>query len=121
MSEKSMEYTAVNPRQTPHGILLDLEVPGMDDPLQFLASDRDVEPHGRDLYARAMAGEFGDIVPYDEPPSPSPADTIKAQILDLEALQTPRRMREAAIGIDNGWLAALEAEIAVLRAQLPDE
>lgn len=30
----------------------------------FGASPNDVEPHGKELYARAMAGEFGPIAPY---------------------------------------------------------
>lgn len=43
---------------------------------------------------------------------------IVAQIIELETQQTARRMREAVAGVDNGWLANLEAQIAVLRAQL---
>lgn len=43
---------------------------------------------------------------------------LRAQIVSLEAQQTPRRIREAALGIDNGWLADLEAQIDALRAQL---
>lgn len=39
-------------------------------------------------------------------------------IADLEALQTPRRLREAALGIDNGYLAQLNAQIEVLRIKL---
>lgn len=45
-------------------------------------------------------------------------DRIKLQIINIEQQQTDRRIREAALGIDNGWLAALDAEIAQLRAQL---
>jgi hypothetical protein len=43
---------------------------------------------------------------------------IEMQILALEAQQTPRRIRNAIAGSDNGWLAALETQIAALRAQL---
>jgi len=51
------------------------------------------------------------------PPEPDPNTGIDAQILALEALQTPRRIREAAL-TDEGkaWLADLDAQIAVLRA-----
>lgn len=34
----------------------------------FLATSYDVAEHGRDIFARALAGEFGEIAPY-EPPS----------------------------------------------------
>ena len=44
--------------------------------------------------------------------------TILDQIAALEATQTPRRMRDAVAGTDNGWLADLETQIAALRAQL---
>lgn len=49
---------------------------------------------------------------------PSPQDAIKAQIAALEATVTPRRVREAVLGTDNGWLADVDGQIAVLRAQL---
>lgn len=44
--------------------------------------------------------------------------SVKAQIAALEAMQTPRRVRDAVIGADGGWLAGLEKQIAALRAQL---
>ena len=39
-------------------------------------------------------------------------------IRKLEAQITPRRMREAMLGIDGGWLEAKEAEIQKLREDL---
>jgi hypothetical protein len=53
-----------------------------------------------------------------EPPPPTPEDLIKAKIAEIEAGITSRRMREAVLGQDDGWLAAQNAEIAALRAQL---
>jgi len=35
--------------------------------IPFAASPDDVEAHGRDLYARAIAGEFGVVAPYVKP------------------------------------------------------
>ena len=57
-----------------------------------------------------------------------PAEEIKAnqkaailsQIKSLEIQQTPRRIREATLGTDNGWLANLDAQIQQLRATIPD-
>jgi hypothetical protein len=40
------------------------------------------------------------------------------RISNLEQKQTPRRLREALSGTDNGWLKALTASIEALRAQL---
>lgn len=45
-------------------------------------------------------------------------NAIVAQITALEAQQTDRRVREAVLGVDNGWLANLNSQITVLRTQL---
>ena len=50
--------------------------------------------------------------------TPSPDDEIKQQIAEFEATVTPRRIREAVLGTDNGWLAGVDAQIAALRAQI---
>lgn len=38
--------------------------------LPFHAHPSDPEPHGRELYARAMAGDFGPVEPYVQPAPP---------------------------------------------------
>lgn len=43
---------------------------------------------------------------------------ILAQIQAIEATITPRRIREAILGTDAGWLEDQEDAIVVLRAQL---
>lgn len=45
-------------------------------------------------------------------------DTILKQIIELESQVTQRRIREAVLGVDNGWLANIESQIAELRARL---
>jgi hypothetical protein len=47
------------------------ELPGLAG-APFAASKDDVEPHGVDIFHRAVAGEFGEIAPY----SPQPPDTL---------------------------------------------
>ena len=49
---------------------------------------------------------------------PSNNDKIKQQIAELESQQTERRIREATLGIDNGWLKNLNDQVTALRAQL---
>lgn len=41
-----------------------------------------------------------------------------SEIIRLESSITQRRMREAILGIDNGWLADVESKIAALREKL---
>lgn len=45
-------------------------------------------------------------------------NTPLRRIKELEATVTPRRLREAILGQDSGWLVALDDEIAALRGQL---
>lgn len=51
-------------------------------------------------------------------PGLSENDLIASQIAELEATITPRRMREAAIGTDGGWLKEVDEQIATLRKTL---
>ncbi len=43
---------------------------------------------------------------------------IIEQIRELELLETPRRISEAILGIDDGWFANNRSQIAALREQL---
>lgn len=43
---------------------------------------------------------------------------LLSQIKDLEKNVTQRRIREAVLGIDNGWLEDIESQISALREKL---
>jgi hypothetical protein len=60
--------------------LIDLTVrfEGFDSDLPFGANPNDPEQHGRDIYARALAGEFGPIAPFD--PTPYTTEDVAATI-----------------------------------------
>lgn len=47
--------------------------------IPFTASPDDVEEHGRDLFARAVAGEFGPVADY-VPPPPPPAEQPATEV-----------------------------------------
>jgi hypothetical protein len=64
-----------------------------------------------------VADADGKPVLQDPPPITGNA-LLLSQITTLEATITPRRQREAILGIDNGWLADVNAQIATLRAKL---
>lgn len=63
----------------PDNSTIDLEI---DHPvygwIPFTASPDDVEAHGRELFARAEAGDFGDVAAYEPPPPPT-VDELAAQ------------------------------------------
>lgn len=48
----------------------------------------------------------------------APRLAILAEIAALEVQQTPRRIREAVLGLDGGWLSSIGSEIETLREQL---
>jgi hypothetical protein len=72
-----------------------------------------------------VAGEISfDEFPTDEQIATSFAsyrDAVAAlakreQILNLESQITPRRLREAVLGVDGGWLLSINNQINALRA-----
>ena len=54
-----------------------------------------------------------------DPSPPTAKQIILSQIAALEATVTPRRLREAILAVDKGWLASIDASIDGLRKQLP--
>lgn len=68
--------------------------------------------------AYEVTEEIADELRVRRPEPPTGNAAVQAQIRQLETQQTPRRLREAALGADGGWLAALDMQIASLRASL---
>lgn len=60
---------------------------------------------------------INDEVVVFQPPIDPNAETLN-QIYLLESTITARRLREAVLGTDAGWLADVESQIEVLRGQL---
>lgn len=58
--------SAHSPVETARGIDLMVTFEGIGE-VPFCATADDVEPHGRELYTRAMLGEFGEVAPHVEP------------------------------------------------------
>ena len=56
---------------------------------------------------------------WEEMPEPVPVipDPIVLQIFELERSITIRRLSEAILGMDNGWLKKVHAQISALRAK----
>ena len=67
---------ARNPKYTERGMIeLEIEHPQYGW-IPFAASPDDVEVHGRDLYASAVAGEFGVVAPYVKPLAQAQSERI---------------------------------------------
>lgn len=66
------------------------------------------------------------LVWLDESNTPDPAqqpstnETLITKIQLIETKVTERRIREAILGIDDGWLEAINEQITALRAQLEE-
>lgn len=88
-----------------------------------------ISPTG-ELYAYELDGSQDSLIPSDfvlateaqiqaiQNPQPTAEQALKTQIAVLESSVTPRRIREAVLGIDNGWLADIDAQVSILRSQL---
>lgn len=96
--------SATNPRYTSEdGSMIDLDVVFDhlgDESVPFTATSFDEFPHGRELHARALAGDFGPIAPYVAPPPVVPESVT-------------RRQGRLAL-IDAGKLLDVEAAIAAI-------
>lgn len=72
--------TVQNPTYTESGnIDLTVLFAEIGEPVPFTASMHDTEPHGRELYTRAMQGEFGPVAPYQAPVIPI-SDIVAAKL-----------------------------------------
>ncbi|AUZ76677.1 MULTISPECIES: tail fiber assembly protein [Aeromonas] len=99
--ERIEVISAVHPRHyaaDPDSITLDVRFTNLPEPVQFTARKDDPMEHGRELYSRAVFGEFGDIEVLPLPP-PTEAEqqarlnallkqaaNAMAPLLDAEAL-----------------------------------
>lgn len=81
-----------------HVIAMHVKFTDFSSPVVFIASPADAEDHGRELYNRAIAGDFGSIAAYVAPVAPEP---IPQQPADIQT-----------------QIAAIEAQLAALKAQL---
>lgn len=63
-----MKYTLVKyPKFTSVGLVeLVVKFEHLDEEVPFVANPNDCEAHGRELYARAIAGDFGVVQPFQE-------------------------------------------------------
>lgn len=75
-------------------------------PVPFTASANDTEPHGKDLFTRASAGEFGPLAVYVAPP------------VAIPTVVTMRQARLALLGA--GLLTTVNSAIAAMSGTAGD-
>lgn len=78
-----MAITAHSPKFNADGsIELSVKFPWLGMEVQFCASPNDVEQVGKDLYAAAIDGSYGQIAQYVAPPSQAPKGCTSLQFMD---------------------------------------
>lgn len=108
----------------PTGILLTVTTPsGETGP--FLATSSDPEDYGRDLFTRALAGEFGEIAPYVAPVQPELTDDEKLEALHAGAMAAIESTDTVALRcLKNGveftepWRVYYQSLLAVVRMEV---
>ena len=97
----------------------DPKINGLDVPADFVTLTKE---EYSDLFAALRQGKV--IVPNgkNKPTTakyvPSESKAAQTSILELESTITQRRLREAILGTDDGWLANVEKQISNLRKKL---
>jgi hypothetical protein len=95
-----------NPRYaSADNALIDCEIEVGEDWLPFTAAANDCEASGRDIHARILAGDAGDIAAY-EPPEPPPPQPVTLN---------PRQLRLGLLG-----LGVTSAQVDAAIAEIPD-
>lgn len=78
-------------------IVLNVQFSHLPAPVEFAASAHDTELHGRDIHARALAGEFGSVAEYAPPTA-----------YEVAAKESPRRLageqRYATEQASHAWM-----------------
>ncbi|WP_323942953.1 tail fiber assembly protein [Aeromonas hydrophila] len=90
--ERIEVLSAVHPRHysaDPDSITLDVSFAHLPEPVQFTARKDDPMEHGRELYSRAVFGEFGDI---EVIPMPPPTEAEQQARLDAQLKQAANAM-----------------------------
>ncbi|HAU4888774.1 tail fiber assembly protein [Aeromonas hydrophila] len=90
--ERIEVLSAARPRHyagDPDSITLDVRFAHLPDPVQFAARKDDTEVHGRELYSRAVFGEFGDV---EVIPVPPPTEAEQQARLDALLKQATNAM-----------------------------
>lgn len=112
--ERIEVLSAARPRHyvgDPDSITLDVRFAHLPDPVQFAARKDDLEAHGRELYSRAVFGEFGDIEVIPVPPPTEAEQQARLDALLKQAANAMAPLLDAeALGIIS------EAELEQLTA-----
>ena len=108
--ERIEVLSAARPRHyaaDPDSITLDVRFAHLPDPVQFAARKDDTEVHGRELYSRAVFGEFGDV---EVIPVPPPTEAEQQARLDALLKQAANAMAPLLDAESLGIISETERE-----------
>lgn len=109
--ERIEVLSAVHPRHyaaDPDSITLDVRFAHLTEPVQFTARKDDPMEHGRELYSRAVFGEFGDI---EVIPVPPPTEAEQQARLDAQLKQAANAMAPLLDAEALGIISEAEREL----------
>lgn len=109
--ERIEVLSAVHPRHyaaDPDSITLDVRFAHLTEPVQFTARKDDPMEHGRELYSRAVFGEFGDI---EVIPLPPPTEAEQQARLDALLKQASNAMAPLLDAEALGIISEAEREL----------
>jgi hypothetical protein len=86
---------------------------GITEPLDYLAEPGDIEAHGRELFARLDAGEWGEVDEYAPPAAEEILAAVMVQRADLMSAAA-RQIAPLQYAVDESM--ATDAEISLLKS-----
>lgn len=89
--------------------------------LPFAASSYDKEPHGREIWHRALSGEFGEITPYTEPEKTPEQLLVEAKVERSRVVASIVVTTSAGLVFDGNEAAQDRMSRAVLSMSEDDE
>ncbi|EBX3143175.1 hypothetical protein DRT30_22740 [Salmonella enterica subsp. enterica serovar Ealing] len=102
------------------GTMIDItcDIKGIGEGVVFTASETDVMSYGRELYHKALNGDYGEIAPYVAPEIPAEADLLQARQKTVSELSLEAFALQCAVDAGTAsqeqidTLAALKQNIA---------
>lgn len=111
-----MRYAIINPENNSVENVVEYESAPTEDELAVFGDGYVAIQH--DTVSANWTYDGNSLIDPSPATSLSGASLVRLQITELESQQTPRRLREAILGIDNGWLKASNDQIIALRGQI---
>ncbi|ECA8972923.1 hypothetical protein ETB55_21810 [Salmonella enterica subsp. enterica serovar Omuna] len=103
------------------GTMIDItcDIEGVGEGVTFTASETDVMSYGRELYRKALNGDYGEIAPYTPPEIPEEVDLLQARQKTVSELSLEAFALQCAVDAGSASQEQIEM-LAALKQNIVD-